>query len=59
MDVSYEELTQAIESQQIDMSKEKAPTIYRDRDSISFQFWGWAIVFLKKGGWYLDDTSGC
>lgn len=31
---------------------------YFDDDSMSLQFWGWAIVLKEDGIWFWEDTSG-
>ena len=36
----------------------KLPSVYLKKDRIHLQFWGWAIVLLKDGSWFFEDTSG-
>jgi hypothetical protein len=31
---------------------------YPGHDSMSLQFWGWAIVLNEDGTWFWEDTSG-
>jgi hypothetical protein len=31
---------------------------YEFPDKVEIQFWGWAVVLLKDGTWFVTDTSG-
>jgi hypothetical protein len=35
-----------------------AASVYKKKNSISLQFWGWAIVLNDDGTWFWEDTSG-
>jgi hypothetical protein len=34
------------------------PSVYGDPNQICFQFWGWCIMILPNGKWFIEDTSG-
>lgn len=38
--------------------EKKNPIIYLNNDFVSLQFWGWEIVLLPNGKYYINDTTG-
>lgn len=54
---SFEELAKWLD-EECSLTDETEVRVYRNKDSVSLQFYGWEIVLRGDGTYYANDTTG-